>query len=399
MKVDSNQTAIDNAVEQKISKLKILFIITSLTSGGAQVMLLSLLSSINRDRFEPTVISLMDKGIYGEKIEQLEIPVYCVEMLAGKPTISSIRRMTELIKQVKPDLIQGWMYHANLAAQFFNFFIKGKTPVLWSIHHSLHAIASEKLLTQAIIRFGAWSSKYVDKVAFVSEKSQAQHQQVGYPKANSCVIPNGFDTSEYKPSAEIRQKFRQELDIADHIFLIGSVARYHAMKDHDNFLRAAHLILAEHPETKFVMVGTNVDYENQALTSLIDSLGIGKNVYLLGQRSDIPQITPALDILTSSSAYGEAFPLVLGEAMSCEVPCVVTDIGDSAWIVGDTGKVVPPKNPTALAQAWQEVIKMDTSAKADLGKLARRRIIDKFSLASIVAQYEHLYQSVIALQN
>ena len=121
MKLDSNQTAIESAVRCKI---KILFIITGLASGGAEVMLLSLLSSINRDRFEPTVISLMDKGIYGKKIEQLEIPVYCVKMLAGKPTISSVRHMTELIKQVKPDLIQGWMYHANLAAQFFNFFVK-----------------------------------------------------------------------------------------------------------------------------------------------------------------------------------------------------------------------------------------------------------------------------------
>jgi glycosyltransferase involved in cell wall biosynthesis len=392
MKLDSNQTAIESAVRYKI---KILFIITGLNSGGAEVMLLSLLSSINRDRFEPSVISLMDKGIYGEQIEQLNIPVYCVKMLAGKPTINSAKLIAKLIKQIEPDLIQGWMYHANLAAQVFNFLVKRETPVLWSIHHSLHAISSEKLLTQGIIRFGAWSSKYADKVAFVSEKSQAQHQQIGYFKGNSCVIPNGFDTSKFKPSAEIRQKFRQELNIADHVFLIGSVARYHAMKDHANFLQAAHLLLVEHPETKFVMVGTNVDYENQTLTTLIDTLGIGDNVYLLGQRSDIPQITPALDILTSSSAYGEAFPLVLGEAMSCEVPCVVTDIGDSAWIVGDTGKVVPPKNPTALAQAWQEVMTMDISVKANLGKLARKRIINKFSLISIVDRYENLYQSLV----
>jgi glycosyltransferase involved in cell wall biosynthesis len=392
MKVDLNQTAIDKTVKHKI---KILFIITSLGSGGAEVMLHSLLSSINRDRFEPSVISLVDKGIYGEHIEELNIPVYCVKMLAGKPTINSAKDITKLIKQIEPDLIQGWMYHANLAAQFFNFFAQQKIPVLWSIHHSLHAISEEKTLTQGIIRFGSWSSKYVGQVAFVSEKSQAQHQQIGYSKANSCVIPNGFDTSKFKPSAEIRQNFRQELDITDQTFLIGSVARYHAMKDQANFLRAAHLLLAEYPETKFVMVGTDVDYENQALTSLIDTLGIGDNVHLLGQRSDIPQITPALDILTSSSAYGEAFPLVIGEAMSCEVTCVVTDIGDSGWIVGDTGKVIPPKNPTALAQAWQEVIMMDTSARADLAQSARNRIIKKFSLVSVVAQYEDLYQSLI----
>ena len=379
--------------------MKIVYISTGLNMGGAEVMLYNLLLNINRDRFEPTVISLMDKGIFGEQIEQLDIPIYSVGMLAGKPSIVSARRMLELIKQAQPDLIQGWMYHGNLAAQFFNFVAAKKIPVLWSIHHSLHSISSEKPLTQGIIRFGSWTSKYISKVAYVSEKSQAQHQKIGYSKANSCLVPNGFDTSKFKPDSEVRQKFRQELNISDDIFLIGSQARYHPMKDHANFLKAAKILLAECPETRFVMLGTNVDYENQTLTDLITELGIGDRVYLLGQRRDIPQITPALDILTSSSAFGEAFPLVIGEAMSCGVPCVVTDIGDSAWIVGDTGKVVPPKNPTALATAWQEMINLDPSARANLGKSARSRIVEKFSLDTIVEQYENLYQSVIDQQN
>lgn len=379
--------------------MKIVYVTTGLSMGGAEVMLYNLLSNINRDRFNPIVISLMNKGVFGEQIEQLDIPVYSVGMLSGKLSVASARRMIELIKQAQPDLIQGWMYHGNLAAQFFNFIAGRKIPVLWSIHHSLHSISSEKPLTQGIIRFGSWSSKYISKVAYVSEKSQAQHQKIGYSKANSCLVPNGFDTSKFKPNSEVRHKFRQELNISDDIFLIGSQARYHPMKDHANFLKAAKILLAECPETRFVMIGTNVDYENQTLTDLIAELGIGDRVHLLGQRRDIPQITPALDILTSSSAFGEAFPLVIGEAMSCGVPCVVTDIGDSAWIVGDTGKVVPPKNPTALATAWQEMINLDPSARANLGKSARSRIVEKFSLDTIVEQYENLYQSVIDQQN
>jgi glycosyltransferase involved in cell wall biosynthesis len=375
--------------------MKLLYLTTGLNMGGAEVMLYNLLSNIDRDRFEPTVISLMDKGVFGEQIEQLNIPVHTAGMLIGKPTVASIRQLIELIKQVQPDLIQGWMYHGNLAAQFYNFVTGKKTPVLWSIHHSLHSISSEKPLTQAIIRLGSWSSKYVDRVAYVSEKSQAQHQKIGYSKANSCVIPNGFDTTKFQPSAQIRHQFRQELEISNDTFLIGSLARYHPMKDHANFLKAAKVLLADYPETKFVLIGTNVDYENQTLTNLIDELDISNNVLLLGQRRDIPQITPALDILTSSSAFGEAFPLVIGEAMSCGVPCIVTDIGDSAWIVGDTGKVVSSKNPTALAQAWQEMITMNASSRANLGQAARKRIIDKFSLNTIVKQYEQLYQSVV----
>lgn len=379
--------------------MKIVYITTGLSRAGAEIMLYNLLSNINRDRFEPTVISLMDKGAIGEQIEKLSIPVHCAGMLEGKPSIASARRIIELIRKIQPDLIQGWMYHGNLAAQFFNFITGQKTPLLWSIHHSLHNISGEKPLTQAIIRVGSWTSKYINKVAYVSEKSLDQHLKIGYSKVNACLIPNGFDTDKFKPSSVVRQTFRHELNISDDTFLIGSLARYHPMKDQANFLKAAKILLADCPETKFVMIGINVDHENATLTSLIDKLGIVESIYLLGQRKDVPQITPALDILTTSSAFGEAFPMVVGEAMSCGVPCVVTDIGDTAWIVGNTGKVVPPKNSTALAKAWQEMISMDKSAREGLGKSARNRIMDKFSLDKIVDQYEHLYQSIVTEQN
>lgn len=376
--------------------MKIVYLTTGLNMGGAEVMLYNLLSKIDRDRFEPTVISLMDKGVFGEQIEQLGIPVHSAGMLVGKPSLSSAKKVIDLIKQAQPDLIQGWMYHGNLAAQFFNFVSGKKTPVLWSIHHSLHDLPSEKPLTQAIIRFGSWSSKYISKVAYVSEKSKGQHQKLGYSDKNGCIVPNGFDISKFQPSPEVRQQFRQELGISDDTFLIGSLARYHPMKDHANLLRAAKVLLDQSPDTKFVLIGTNVDNENSALTDLIEELGIGKNIYLLGQRRDIPKITPALDILTSSSAFGEAFPLVIGEAMACGIPCVVTDIGDSGWIVGDTGKAVPPKNPAALAQAWQEMIDLAPTARADKSTAARNRIVEKFALDSIVDQYEDIYQGVVA---
>jgi glycosyltransferase involved in cell wall biosynthesis len=376
--------------------MKIVYLTTSLGMGGGQVMLYNLLSKLDRDRFEPIVISLMDQGIFGEQIEELGIPVHSGGMLIGKPSIASAKRIIDLIKQTQPDLIQGWMYHGNLAAQFFNFISGNKIPVLWSIHHSLHDLSSEKPLTQAIVRFGSWSSKHVSKVAYVSEKSKDQHQEIGYSQENGCIVPNGFDISKFQPSVEARQTFRQELGISNDTFLIGSLARYHPMKDHANLLKAAKILLTESPNTRFVLLGTDVDNENLALTSLIEELGIGDHVHLLGQRRDIPQITPALDLLTSSSAFGEAFPLVIGEAMACGIPCVVTDIGDSGWIVGDTGKAVPPKNPTALAQAWQEMINLEPTARAEKSQAARNRIVEKFALDSIVNQYENIYQSVVS---
>ena len=139
-------------------------------------------------------------------------------MQLGKPTIGSAQRLIKIIKQVKPDVIQGWMYHGNIAAQFYSFATGRKTPVLWSIHHSLHQLSGEKPLTQLIIRFGSWTSKYVDRVAYVSEKAKAQHEKLGYSQTNGCVVPNGFDTVKFQPSAEVRRKFRQKLNITDDTF-------------------------------------------------------------------------------------------------------------------------------------------------------------------------------------
>ena len=375
--------------------MKILYLTTGLGMGGAEVMLENLLAKLNRQKFETVVISLLDKGLFGEAIEALSIPVYTLNMQVGIPGFKTIQELRKLVNFLEPDLIQGWMYHGNIAAQFASFVALKKMPVIWSIHHSLHSLSDEKILTQTLIRLGALTAKSVQQVAFVSEKSQQQHLALGYPASNSCTIPNGFDTSLFKPSTQIREQLRSQLGLAQDALLIGSIARYHPMKDHANLLQAAQLLISKGTEVNFVLVGTEVDRDNQTLTNLIAELGIGDRVHLLGERRDIPQITPALDILTSSSAFGEAFPLVIGEAMSSGVPCVVTDLGDSAWIVGDTGKVVPIKNPVALAQAWQEIIALGTEGRQQLGKAARSRIIDDFSLDSVVAKYESLYESAI----
>ena len=167
------------------------------------------------------------------------------------------------------------------------------------------------------------------------------------------------------------------------------------MKDHANFLQAAAHLLQEYPDIHFALVGTGVVKENESLYQTIEQLGISHRTHLLGERSDMPRLMAALDIMTSASAYGEAFPLVLGEAMSSGVPCTVTDVGDSGLIVGNTGWVVPPKNPQALAKAWQESIELGAEGREALGKAARTRVIECFSLDSVVASYERLYESAM----
>jgi glycosyltransferase involved in cell wall biosynthesis len=140
-----------------------------------------------------------------------------------------------------------------------------------------------------------------------------------------------------------------------------------------------------------VLAGTDVDPKNLELNQLIEAHRLGACVHLLGERSDIAWITAGLDIATLSSAWGDAFPNVIGEAMACGVPCVVTDIGDASCIVGNTGIVVPPRHPTALVKAWNKLLEMDATARTRLGEAARQRVIENYSLAKIARRYERLY--------
>jgi len=376
--------------------MKIVYTIVGLTTGGAEVMLYRILTKINRERFSPSVVCLMDHGTLGDRIEALGIPVYTLGMKAGGiPTPNVIWKLVKIIREIKPDLIQGRMYHGNLAAQFAKVFCGMEIPVFWSIHYSIYSLDAEKKMTQAVIKLGAPISKFAKQVFYVSKISKTQHEALGYDAGNGYVIPNGTDTSLFTPSVEARVSVRQELGLPSTSFLIGSIGRYHPMKDHANFIKAAALFGKNYPDSHFIMAGNQVDFTNKALYQLIEELGIDDRIHLLGERSDMPRLMAALDIMASASAYGEAFPNVIVEAMSCGIPCVVTDVGDSGWIVGNTGWVVPPKNPEALAEAWQEAIELGSEGREKLRKAARSRIIECFSLDSIVAEYEKLYETAM----
>ena len=381
-----------------MNKTKILYVITGLGTGGAEMMLYKVLSRIDRDKFAPEIVSLIDRGTFGDRFETLDIPVHTINMPVGIPTPNGLVKLVKLINSVQPDLLQGWMYHGNIAAQMGNWFAPRKVPVCWSIHHSIDSLAKEKFSLASVIRSSIWLSHYVSKVVFSSQRSKQQHEALGYSDNNTQLIHDNFDVSRFQPLADARNQVLQALNLGEDTLLIGSIARYHPMKDHANFLRAAAIIAPDYPQLHFLLIGSQITLKNPTLAALIENLKIKDRVHLLGERRDIPQLAAALDIFTSSSAFGEAFPNVIGEAMSCEVPCVVTNIGDSSYIVGDTGLTVPPKNPGALADGWRQLLNLEPSARTALGKQARQRILQEFSLDaanSAVHQYENLYTNLL----
>jgi glycosyltransferase involved in cell wall biosynthesis len=382
--------------EPGAEQIKVLHIINDLSIGGAEMMLYKLLSGMSEERFYPVVLSLVDRGKLRERIEALGIPVHSAGIDPEMPSPAPIWRLIRLARSLKPDLIQGWMSHGNLVAQLLATFVSRRSSVLWNIRQTLYSFEYEKRGTALAIKLCARLSRKPDRILYNSRTASAQHGAIGYRTEKTLVIPNGFDTVLFAPSPEARQSVRSELGVAESTFLIGLVGRFHPMKGHASFLRAAKLLLEQYPDVQFVLSGKEVSWSNQFLCDLVQRLGLVERVHLLGERQDMPRITAALDIASSSSSYGEGFPNVIGEAMSCAVPCVVTDVSDLPWVVGETGKVIPPRDPKALAEAWAELIELGIEGREALGQAARRRVIQYFPLDRVVAQYEALYESVIA---
>lgn len=372
---------------------RVLHIITGLETGGAERALYNLLQGGLTQGFSNHVISLSDAGTIGPEIEALGVPVTALGMRGGRPSLVGLLKLYRVIKTLHPDLIQGWMYHGNLAATLARFMSQEKPVLVWNIRHSLYQIGKEKTLTRQVIRANRFFSESPDTLLYNSHVSRRQHEEFGLISNKGRVIPNGIDLRRFSFSEDARQRVRAELSIPVDALVVGHVARLHPMKDHANFLLAAETLALRYPSVHFLMSGRNICLDNSNLKKKIPT-SLENRFHLLGERSDVADLMSAMDIFCQSS-WSEAFPNVLGEAMAVGLPCVATDVGDSALIIGDLGVVVAPRDNTALAAGIESLLALPSSERRLLGHRARRRIEDKFSLSEIVEQYVALYEAII----
>jgi glycosyltransferase involved in cell wall biosynthesis len=379
----------DSMADKKAAKTKLFHVITSLDQGGAEMMLYRLLEFIDKERFENLVVSLIPAGVMMEKIRALGIPAYSLGMQPGRPSISAFFRLVGLLRRERPAIIHTWMYHADLMGGLAAC-LNGK-PVVWGIHNTSLDPAFVKRNTIRIARLNARLSHYVPRRVIVcSDESRKQHVKIGYDPKKFITIPNGYDLDLFHPDPPARKSLRKGLGLPMDVLLIGLVARFDPLKDHRTFTEAAGLLLSRYPRTHFVLCGRNISPKNEVLEKWINATRSPLNFHLLGQRDDMPGLMAGLDINTLSSV-GEAFPNVLGEAMACGIPCVTTDVGDAAEIVGDAGVIVPAGDPRALADGWARLISMTGQQRTELGRLARERIGSHYHIKLIVKQYEDLY--------
>jgi glycosyltransferase involved in cell wall biosynthesis len=367
--------------------LTVVHLITGLETGGAEGMLARLVARDDRTRLRSAVVSLTAPGMVGQAITEADVPLVSLGMRRGVPDPRGLMRLRQVLREFRPDVLQTWLYHADMLG--LAAWRLGWTPrLVWNLRCT-ESIESP-LLRRLLARWSALPAAIVVN----AHEVQGFHEALGYRPRRWIDIPNGFDTAVLRPDPDGGRRQRAALGIADGALVILLPARYHEMKDHATVLAAAARLAASHPAARFVLAGGGIDAGNRALAGAIAAHGLGESVMLLGEWRDLASLYPVADIVTLSSAFGEGFPNVLGEAMSCGIPCAATDIGGSAAIVGDAGAIVPPRDPAALAAAWERLAALGPEGRRVLGERARARIVEHYDLAAVVARYEALYRSL-----
>ena len=378
--------------DQKDKPLKVLFISSGLDAGGAEGMLLRVMEHLDRERLAPVVISLTGIGEIGEKIRELGIQVHDLGISRSglQIPVLSFFKLRRMIKVINPDVVQTWQYHADLLGGLAAR-LAGIKTVSWGIRNGELPPEHSKFSTQMVRIICSWLSYQLPKkILFNSREAQAVHANVGYDERKFEVIPNGFDLHDNTPNLETRATVRRELDLSEDTLLVGFFARIDPVKNHEGFLEAAALIHADLPEVHYVMAGRNVDQSNQDILRMIENYKLSKCVHLLGHRNDIEKLMTGIDVHVSAS-HTEAFPNVIGEAMASGTPSVATDVGDSAWIIGETGKVVSRGNMQALAEGVTDLLMMPLENRQALGRKARARIKEEFEIGEVAGLYQQYF--------
>lgn len=374
--------------------MRIMHLITGLGIGGAEMMLFRFVAAEESKRHDTSVVSLRGLDYIGEKILDLGVPVFALDMKPSGMDPMAIARLRRHIQHVRPDIIQTWMYHADLVGG-----LMGKSlgiPVVWGIHNEL-LHPDEPSPTVGFVKHvcSRLSTTLPDAIVSCSESAARYHTDWGYDSSRMSIIPNGFDLTFLTPERGARESVRKELGIPRDADIIIHVARMNPVKNHRGVLESAALLHERRPDVHFLMAGFGVEPDHEIFRPWLEGKILGENLHVLGPRTDIHRLQAAADIATLPS-YSEAFPMAIGEAMALGTPCVVTDVGDLALMAGDSGIVVPAGDPVAVADAWEALLREGPVERKARAIAARKHIEEKFSISGVVNRYLSVYHDVLA---
>nr|WP_255592651.1 glycosyltransferase [Bordetella sp. BOR01] len=375
--------------------MRVTHIITGLGQGGAESVLFRL-ATYPEQRVRHTVVSLTDEGVYGARLRAAGVTVHALGMPRGRLTLDGFLGLRRLLAQDRPDAVQTWMYHADLIGGLAAR-LAGVRALAWGIRNSGAHLERSSRSARLVLQLCALLSGRVPAAIVCAARDAAvRHEQYGYRADRLVVIANGYDLSRYQPDPPAGQRMRQLWQVADGTPLVGCVARWDPLKDHANLLGAVASLVRSGRDRglQCVLVGRGMSPGNADLAALIDSHGLRGRILLAGPSDDVPAVMNALDLHVLSSC-AEGFPNVVAEAMACGTPCVVTDVGDAAHIVGATAPVVPPEQSQALAQGMAAALD-DIAARGReaVGAPGRARVLAEFDLARMVASYEAVWRRI-----
>ncbi len=374
--------------------MKICFLLRALHLGGAERQLVILAKGLS-ERGHDVVIALFYSGGSLEKeLREAGIRIQPLHKRGRWDIIPFFFRLRRVAREERPDILHAYLPDPNIVTVLLKPLLPG-VRIVWGVRCSEMESLRYDWLAGLSFKLSCWLARFADAIIMNSYAGRRYHVDMGYPGKKSVVIPNGIDTDRFQQDPEARNRVRAEWGVTEHQKLIGLVARLDPMKDHPNFLNAAALLLQREKNVRFVCVGQvgpgAAEYRD-SLQDLAEKMGISKFIIWVDFCLDVSPLYSALDLLVSSSAYGEGFSNVIGEAMACGVSCVVTNVGDSAWLVGDLGEVVPPRNSVALADAIQRMLEEKPHNPARI----RQRIVSQLGIGSAVTSTERVLDALVA---
>lgn len=370
-------------------KVRVLHLIVGLEAGGAEWTLCRLLERIDRSRFDSCVISLTGIGEPGRRIRLAGHSIIELGARRGNADPRLICRLINIILSVRPDVLQTWMYHSDLLGLIAGRFCR-VPRIYWNIRRSAPRREDRARHWGWMLRTLALVSPLADGIVSNSISGMKAHQELGYRSRRWIHIPNGFDPEVLRPSHDAGELLRRRLGISHGSPTIGFLGRFHPIKGHRYFLEAVSSTLDAMPDLVVLMGGKGVTHENTDLTEMMRHLGVSDNVFLLGEIVETKAFYSAVDVLVSAS-IGEGFPNVIAEAMASAIPVIATDVGDAAAIVDDPERIVPARDPLALAAAIRSHFSLSSGERAALGRASRRRIETHYGIETMVERYETLY--------
>ena len=377
-----------------LTKIHIFFLIRSLNIGGTERQLIELVKGLDNNHFDIVVGLFYYEGALIEEIKSMpRIRVISLNKSGRWDIIGFVFRFIKLLRAVQPDILYSFLPDANIVGLIAGR-LAGVKRIIWGVRASYMNVSLYDWLARISLRLSVFLSQFPDVIIVNSFAGKEFHRSIGYNTNHMMVIPNGIGTDRFKPDHSAGLRVRDEWGIDEEKITIGLVGRLDPMKDHTTFLQAVKIFNQDKLSVRFVCIGDGKGPYKGEISSLCRSLGLNGHLIWAGERHDMAAVYNAMDIVTSSS-FGEGFPNVIGEAMACGVPCVVTDVGDTAIIVGETGVIVPPKDPQALADGWRSMLKRLNDKSYSIKEMARARIVSHYSSEIFVQKASKMFLSLL----